>query len=147
MPSLLELADRGPEVEADDVIARHAEGLDQGLAFGPDDEAVDVSLAADVQTRGVCDSADDLVDPADQIGELCFLLIFEDVFEPLLTLCLVTDLEEPVGDLICPGGEFLADAAVVEAALLQELLDGLTGPEVCKVAVTGLPVLVDLTVR
>lgn len=144
--SLLELADRGPEVEADDVIARHTEGLDHGPAFGPDDEAVDVSLAADVQTRGVRDSTDDLVDPADQIGELCLLLIFEDVFEPLLALGFVSDLEQPVGDLIGPGGEFLADAAVVEAALLQELLDGLTRPEVCKVAVAGFPVFIDLTI-
>lgn len=145
-PSLFQFADRSPEVEADDVIAGHAEGLDQGLAFCSDDDAVDVSLAADVQTRGVCDGTDDLVDPSDQVDELRLLLVFEDVFEPLFALRLVSDLEQPAGDLICPSCELLADAAVVEAAFLQEVFDDLARPEVGEVAVAGLPVFVDLTI-
>jgi len=144
--SLFDLADCSPEMEADDVIAGHAEGLDHGLAFGPDNDAVNISFAADVQARSVFDRADDFVDPADQVGELGLLFLFHGVFEPGLTLCFVADLQQSIGDSVSSRGQLFTDALVVEAALFEEILDGLPGPEVGEIAVTGLSVLVDLPV-
>lgn len=125
---LLVLVDQRSEVEALDVVAAGADGLDLRLSFGALDAAVDVALGADVESGCVCNSADGAHDAADQVEQLGPFFLLHRTLEPRLTLLLVVDLQQPEGDAVAFALELLLDLVVVQTALVQKLVDIFAGP-------------------
>ena len=146
MSSSFHLVDQCPEVETLNVVAAGADGLDLGLAFSPDDVAVDVALRADVESCRVGDGADGAHDAADQVDQLGPFFFLHRLLEPCLALLIVADLQQPEGDLVAELVELSLDLVIFQTALAQEGVDVLAGPEVCEVGVGQLAALVDLAV-